>query len=71
MLILFQKEDSSKLALFYWADEELTMVATELDSFDGRTDPDRCSILVSQLRICQDKVSCFIKYEIYIYNKRL
>ncbi|KAF8792286.1 lateral signaling target protein 2 homolog isoform X1 [Argiope bruennichi] len=51
-----KKEDSSKLALFYWADEELTMVATELDSFDGRTDPDRCSILVSQLRICQDKV---------------
>ncbi|GFY40745.1 lateral signaling target protein 2 homolog [Trichonephila inaurata madagascariensis] len=51
-----KREDSSKLALFYWADEELTMVATELDSFDGRTDPDRCSILVSQLRICQDKV---------------
>ncbi|GIY69056.1 lateral signaling target protein 2 homolog [Caerostris extrusa] len=50
------KEDGSKLALFYWADEELTMVATELDSFDGRTDPDRCSILVSQLRMCQDKV---------------
>ncbi|KAG8196612.1 hypothetical protein JTE90_014169 [Oedothorax gibbosus] len=51
-----KKEDSSKLALFYWADVELTMVATELDSFDGRTDPDRCSILVSQLRISQDKV---------------
>ncbi|XP_054717965.1 lateral signaling target protein 2 homolog [Uloborus diversus] len=51
-----KKEDSSKLASFYWADEELTMVATELDSFDGRTDPDRCSILVSQLRLCQDKV---------------
>lgn len=51
-----KKEDSSKLALFYWADEELSMVATELDSFDGRTDPERCSILVSQLRICQDKV---------------
>lgn len=51
-----KKEDSSKLAMFYWADEELTMVATELDSFDGRTDPERCSLLVSQLRVCQDKV---------------
>ncbi|XP_067127358.1 lateral signaling target protein 2 homolog isoform X2 [Centruroides vittatus] len=32
------------------------MVAAELDSFDGRTDPDLCSQLVVQLRQCQDKV---------------
>lgn len=51
-----KKEDSSKLAQFYWADEELNMVAAELDSFDGRKDPERCSSLVNQLRLCQDKV---------------
>lgn len=32
------------------------MVAAELDSFDGRKDPERCSALVNQLRLCQDKV---------------
>jgi len=38
------------------ADEELNAVATELDSFDGRKDPERCATLVYQLRQCQDKV---------------
>jgi len=31
-------------------------VAAELDSFDGRKDPDRCSCLVNKLRNCQDKL---------------
>jgi len=44
------------LAQFYYADEELNSVATELDSFDGRKDPERCATLVYQLRQCQDKV---------------
>jgi len=44
------------LAQFYYADEELNAVATELDSFDGRKDPERCATLVYQLRQCQDKV---------------
>ena len=33
-------------------------MATELDSFDGRKDPERCTSLVNQLRMCQDKVRC-------------
>ncbi|XP_023224774.1 lateral signaling target protein 2 homolog [Centruroides sculpturatus] len=51
-----KREDPSKLVQFYYADEELNLVATELDSFDGHKDPDRCSALVNQLRLCQDKV---------------
>lgn len=51
-----KKEDNSALAQFYWADQELNLVATELDSFDGRKDPDRCSALINQLRVCQDRV---------------
>ena len=52
----FQRDDPSVFARFYYADEELTLVATELDSFDGRRDPERCSTLVNQLRACQDKL---------------
>lgn len=44
------------LAQFYYADEDLNLVAAELDSFDGRKDPERCSVLVNRLRRCQDKV---------------
>ncbi|KAI9554213.1 hypothetical protein GHT06_019485 [Daphnia sinensis] len=51
-----KKHDTSLLAQFYYADEELNAVATELDSFDGRKDPERCASLVYQLRQCQDKV---------------
>ncbi|KAJ8316652.1 hypothetical protein KUTeg_005795, partial [Tegillarca granosa] len=51
-----QKTDSSPLAQFYFADEELNLVAAELDSFDGRKDPERCTALVNRLRSCQDKV---------------
>ena len=42
---LFQKTDTSSLAQFYFADEELNLVAAELDSFDGRKDPERCTLL--------------------------
>ena len=38
---IFQKNDSSHLAQFFYADEELNVVAAELDSFDGRKDPER------------------------------
>lgn len=31
-------------------------MAAELDSFDGRKDPERCTALVNRLRSCQDKV---------------
>ena len=40
---------------FYYADEELNAIATELDSFDGRKDPIRCTNLVNQLRFGQIK----------------
>ncbi|XP_030370063.1 lateral signaling target protein 2 homolog [Scaptodrosophila lebanonensis] len=49
-------DDKSLLARFYHADRSLTAVASELDSFDGRAEPDRCSRLVSRLRQNQDKV---------------
>jgi hypothetical protein len=45
------------LAQFFYADEALNLVASELDSFDGRKDPERCTALVNHLRQCQDKVS--------------
>nr|CAD7259061.1 unnamed protein product [Timema shepardi] len=44
------------LALGGKRDEALNMVAAELDSFDGRKDPERCTSLVNHLRQCQDKV---------------
>ena len=56
MIFLLQRDDTSLLAQFYFADEELNLVASELDSFDGRKDPERCTALVNQLRHCQDKV---------------
>lgn len=52
----FQRDDKSLLAQFFYADEDLNMVANELDSFDGRKDPERCTSLVNQLRQSQDKV---------------
>ncbi|XP_063236770.1 lateral signaling target protein 2 homolog [Bacillus rossius redtenbacheri] len=51
-----KKDDSSLLARFFFADEALNLVAAELDSFDGRKDPERCTSLVNRLRQCQDKV---------------
>ncbi|XP_078587688.1 uncharacterized protein LOC144868865 isoform X2 [Branchiostoma floridae x Branchiostoma japonicum] len=51
-----KRTDTQLLAQFYYLDEELNTVAAELDSFDGRKDPERCTLLVNQLRACQDKV---------------
>lgn len=48
-----QRSDPQLLAQFYYADEELNQVATELDSLDGRKDPQRCTLLVNQFRSCQ------------------
>ena len=39
-------------ACFHW----FLKVAAELDSFDGRKDPERCACLVNRLRNCQDKL---------------
>ncbi|NWX81812.1 LST2 protein, partial [Nothoprocta pentlandii] len=52
----FQRTDPQLLAQFYYADEELNQVAAELDSLDGRKDPQRCTLLVNQFRSCQDNV---------------
>ena len=35
---------------FYYSDDELNLIASELESFDGRRDPLRCTELVAQLR---------------------
>ncbi|XP_045145404.1 lateral signaling target protein 2 homolog [Echinops telfairi] len=48
-----KRSDPQLLAQFYYADEELNQVAAELDSLDGRKDPQRCTLLVSQFRSCQ------------------
>lgn len=51
-----KRTDKSLMARFYFADLNLNAVAAELDSFDGRKDPERCSCLVNKLRSCQDKL---------------
>ena len=51
-----KRTDKSLMAKFYFADLNLNTVASELDSFDGRKDPERCSCLVNRLRNCQDKL---------------
>ena len=51
--ICLQRTDESLLAQFFYTDEELNEVASELDSFDGRKDPERCAALVTQLRASQ------------------
>ena len=48
-----KRSDRSLIARFYHADLALTAVASELDSFDGRKDPERCASLVNKLRSCQ------------------
>lgn len=50
---VLQRSDPQLLAQFYYADEELNQVASELDSLDGRKDPQRCTLLVNQFRSCQ------------------
>ncbi|XP_052864727.1 lateral signaling target protein 2 homolog [Anopheles cruzii] len=49
-------DDKSLLARFYHADRALTAIASELDSFDGRAEPVRCTRLVGRLRQSQDRV---------------
>ncbi|CAJ0947199.1 unnamed protein product, partial [Mesorhabditis belari] len=49
-------DDWAPLAKFYYADEALNDIASELDSFDGRRDPERCNNLVNKLRVAQDRV---------------
>lgn len=51
--VFVQRTDPQLLAQFYYADEELNQVATELDGLDGRKDPQRCTLLVNQFRSCQ------------------
>ncbi|XP_054839585.1 lateral signaling target protein 2 homolog isoform X2 [Eublepharis macularius] len=51
-----RRTDPQLLAQFYYADEELNQIAAELDSLDGRKDPQRCTLLVNQFRSCQDSV---------------
>ena len=51
----FSQNDQHDFLLRY-ADDNLNRVAAELDSFDGRKDPERCAALVSRLRSCQDKL---------------
>ncbi|CAJ0575041.1 unnamed protein product, partial [Mesorhabditis spiculigera] len=49
-------DDWAPLAKFFYADEALHDIASELDSFDGRRDPERCNNLVNKLRVAQDRV---------------
>ncbi|XP_071792749.1 lateral signaling target protein 2 homolog isoform X1 [Asterias amurensis] len=56
-----KKTDNQLLAQFYFSDEELNAVSQELDSFDGRQDPERCTLLVNQLRTCQDRVLAIVE----------
>ncbi|XP_040564380.1 lateral signaling target protein 2 [Lepeophtheirus salmonis] len=51
-----KRSDRSLMARFFFADEALNAVAAELDSFDGRKDPERCAALVHKLRGCQDNL---------------
>ncbi|XP_033891284.3 lateral signaling target protein 2 homolog isoform X1 [Acipenser ruthenus] len=55
-----KRSDPQLLAQFFYADEELNQVAAELDSLDGRKDPQRCTLLVNQFRSCQDNVLSII-----------
>uniref|UniRef100_A0A4W5QKR9 Lateral signaling target protein 2 homolog n=1 Tax=Hucho hucho TaxID=62062 RepID=A0A4W5QKR9_9TELE len=51
-----KKSDQQLLAQFYCADEELRQVAAKLNSLNGKNEPQRCGLLVSQFRSCQDNV---------------
>ncbi|XP_030887366.1 lateral signaling target protein 2 homolog [Leptonychotes weddellii] len=56
-----KRSDPQLLAQFYYADEELNQVAAELDSLDGRKDPQRCTLLVSQFRSCQEASPDYVR----------
>lgn len=45
---------------YYYANEELNYISSELDTFDGRKDTDRCSALVNSLKLAQDRVITLI-----------
>ena len=45
---------------FYYANEDLNYISSELDTFDGRKDTDRCSALVNSLKLAQDRVITLI-----------
>lgn len=45
---------------FYYANEDLNYISSELDTFDGRKDTDRCSALVNNLKLAQDRVITLI-----------
>jgi hypothetical protein len=47
-------DDWSPLAQFFYADEKLNAISAELDSFDARREPARCTQLVNRLRHAQD-----------------
>lgn len=55
-------EDSliADLYQFYYANEELNFISSELDTFDGKKDTDRCSVLVNSLKLAQDRVITLI-----------
>ena len=67
LLVCLQKTDKTPLAQFYYADEALNDVAAELESFDGRKNPERCSELINKLRSCQ---VCAINF-ITVYSARV
>ncbi|KAJ6217733.1 hypothetical protein RDWZM_008890 [Blomia tropicalis] len=54
------KQFISDMYQFYYANEDLNYVSSELDTFDGRKDTDRCSALVNSLKLAQDKVITLI-----------
>lgn len=49
-------DDWSPLAKFYYADESLNSLSVELETFDGRRDPERYNQLLVKLRQAQDRV---------------
>jgi hypothetical protein len=49
-LIAEIERGTATIVKFYFSDDELNMIASELESFDGRRDPVRCTELVRQLR---------------------
>lgn len=67
---VLQRSDPQLLAQFYYADEELNQVASELDSLDGRKDPQRCTLLVNQFRSCQVEYPiCFSQQPDHMCNQ--
>lgn len=58
-----QTDEKRLKALMYsfcHSNRELNMISAELDTFDGRKDTDRCSVLVNSLKLAQDKVITLI-----------